>query len=84
MIFSKNVNELMTAYGYSLSYIISRNYPTIEKISDLAERTPRVLYLSVSLRQQDYRYGSAGGRTLRFGKASPKRARAHAPEFAAV
>lgn len=48
LMFSKNVNEIVSTHGYSLNQIIVWKYPTMQKVATLTGHTYRVLYLSMS------------------------------------
>jgi cell division cycle 20-like protein 1, cofactor of APC complex len=70
LIFSKNVNELVSTHGYSLNQIIIWKYPSMVKVNTLTGHTYRVLYLSMSPCGQSIVTG-AGDETLRFWNVFP-------------
>ncbi|KAL4510022.1 hypothetical protein ABPG72_010215 [Tetrahymena utriculariae] len=65
LMFSKNVNEIVSTHGYSLNQIIVWKYPSMKKIQTLTGHTQRVLYLAMSPCGQNVVTG-AGDETLRF------------------
>jgi cell division cycle 20-like protein 1 (cofactor of APC complex) len=71
LLFSKNVNELVSTHGYSQNQIILWKYPAMKKLATLTGHTFRVLYLSVSPDGQTLVTG-AGDETLRFWNVFPK------------
>jgi len=72
LMFSKNVNELVSTHGYSLNEIIIWKYPFMEKIIDLTGHTSRVLFLAMSPCGENIVTG-AGDETLRFWNVFPKK-----------
>ena len=48
LMWSKNVNEIVSTHGYSLNQIIVWKYPSMTKVSTLTGHTYRVLYLAMS------------------------------------
>lgn len=70
LIWSKNVNELVSTHGYSLNQIIIWKYPSMTKIATLTGHTYRVLYLTMSPDGQTIVTG-AGDETLRFWNVFP-------------
>ena len=72
LMFSKNLNELVSTHGYSLNQIILWDYPRMEKIATLTGHTYRVLYLSMSPDGETIVTG-AGDETLRFWNTFPSR-----------
>ena len=48
LLFSKNVNELVSTHGYSQNQVVLWKYPSMKKIVSLTGHTFRVLYLAVS------------------------------------
>lgn len=72
LMFSRNVNELVSTHGYSLNQIVLWKYPTMEKITTLTGHTFRVLYLAMSPDGQTIVTG-AGDETLRFWNVFPPR-----------
>ena len=70
LMFSKNVNEIVSTHGYSLNQIIVWKYPTMQKVATLTGHTYRVLYLSMSPDGQSIVTG-AGDETLRFWNVFP-------------
>ncbi|CAM9232056.1 unnamed protein product [Chrysoparadoxa australica] len=65
LVWSKNVNEIVSTHGYSLNQVVVWKYPTMTKVATLTGHTYRVLYLSVSPDGQTIVTG-AGDETLRF------------------
>lgn len=47
LVWSKNVNEIVSTHGYSLNQIIVWKYPTMKKLATLTGHTMRVLYLGM-------------------------------------
>ena len=72
LIFSKNVNELVSTHGYSQNQIIVWKYPAMSKVVTLTGHTQRVLYLAMSPDGETIVTG-AGDETLRFWKVFPKK-----------
>lgn len=70
LMFSRNVNEIVSTHGYSLNQIIIWNYPTMERIAVLTGHTLRVLYLAMSPDGRTIVTG-AGDETLRFWDVFP-------------
>ena len=70
LMFSRNVNELISTHGYSLNQIIVWKYPDLEKMATLTGHTYRVLYLAMSPDGQTIVTG-AGDETLRFWNVFP-------------
>eukprot|EP01017_Pseudomicrothorax_dubius_P035312 TRINITY_DN4929_c0_g1_i3.p1 TRINITY_DN4929_c0_g1~~TRINITY_DN4929_c0_g1_i3.p1 ORF type:complete len:513 (+),score=70.85 TRINITY_DN4929_c0_g1_i3:147-1685(+) len=70
LMFSRNVNELVSTHGYSLNQIIVWKYPSLERIVNLTGHTYRVLYLAMSPDGQTIVTG-AGDETLRFWNVFP-------------
>eukprot|EP00252_Welwitschia_mirabilis_P001959 TRINITY_DN11924_c0_g1_i2.p1 TRINITY_DN11924_c0_g1~~TRINITY_DN11924_c0_g1_i2.p1 ORF type:complete len:516 (+),score=61.42 TRINITY_DN11924_c0_g1_i2:115-1662(+) len=70
LIWSKNVNELVSTHGYSQNQIIVWRYPKMSKITTLTGHTLRVLYLAISPDGQTIVTG-AGDETLRFWNVFP-------------
>lgn len=70
LIWSKNVNEIVSTHGYSLNQIIIWKYPTMSKVTTLTGHTYRVLYLAMSPDGQTIVTG-AGDETLRFWTVFP-------------
>ena len=70
LMFSKNVNEIVSTHGYSLNQIIVWKYPSMQKQATLTGHTYRVLYLAMSPCGQNIVTG-AGDETLRFWNAFP-------------
>lgn len=70
LMFSKNVNELVSTHGYSHNQIIIWKYPAMEKLVTLTGHTYRVLYLAMSPDGETIVTG-AGDETLRFWNAFP-------------
>lgn len=72
LMFSKNVNELVSTHGYSQNQIILWKYPSMSKVTTLTGHTYRVLYLAMSPDGETIVTG-AGDETLRFWKVFPKK-----------
>ena len=70
LVWSKNVNELVSTHGYSQNQIVVWRYPTMSKLATLTGHTLRVLYLAVSPDGQTVVTG-AGDETLRFWNVFP-------------
>jgi cell division cycle 20-like protein 1 (cofactor of APC complex) len=70
LVWSKNVNELVSTHGYSQNQIIVWRYPTMSKLATLTGHTMRVLYLAISPDGQTIVTG-AGDETLRFWNIFP-------------
>ena len=70
LMFSKNVNELVSTHGYSLNQIVVWKYPSMEKTVTLTGHSYRVLYLAMSPDGQTIVTG-AGDETLRFWNVFP-------------
>jgi len=70
LLWSKNVNELVSTHGYSLNQIIVWKYPLMSKLMTLTGHTFRVLYLANSPDGQTIVTG-AGDETLRFWNVFP-------------
>ncbi|XAR70363.1 hypothetical protein NMG60_11027194 [Bertholletia excelsa] len=70
LVWSKNVNELVSTHGYSQNQIIVWRYPTMSKLATLTGHTCRVLYLAISPDGQTIVTG-AGDETLRFWNVFP-------------
>mmetsp|Transcript_16931 Transcript_16931/g.47251 ORF Transcript_16931/g.47251 Transcript_16931/m.47251 type:complete len:516 (-) Transcript_16931:487-2034(-) len=70
LVWSKNVNELVSTHGYSQNQIIVWRYPSMSKLSTLTGHTMRVLYLAISPDGQTIVTG-AGDETLRFWTCFP-------------
>lgn len=73
LVFSKNVNELVSTHGYSLNQINIWKLPDMKKMTTLTGHTYRVLYLSLSPNGQNIVTG-AGDETLRFWSVFPSNA----------
>jgi len=67
---SKNVNEIVSAHGYSQNQIIVWKYPSMAKLATLTGHSYRVLYLAVAPDGQTIVTG-AGDETLRFWNVFP-------------
>mmetsp|Transcript_4308 Transcript_4308/g.4821 ORF Transcript_4308/g.4821 Transcript_4308/m.4821 type:complete len:491 (-) Transcript_4308:417-1889(-) len=72
LLFSKNVNEVVSTHGYSLNQIIVWKYPSMQKVITLTGHTYRVLYLAMSPDGESIVTG-AGDETLRFWNVFPSR-----------
>jgi WD40 repeat protein len=70
LLWSKNVNELVSTHGYSLNQVIIWKYPSMQKLATLTGHTLRVLYLAGSPDGQSIVTG-AGDETLRFWNVFP-------------
>ncbi|XP_020694407.2 protein FIZZY-RELATED 2 isoform X2 [Dendrobium catenatum] len=70
LVWSKNVNEIVSTHGYSQNQIIIWRYPTMSKVATLTGHTFRVLYLAISPDGQTIVTG-AGDETLRFWNVFP-------------
>ncbi|KAK4743902.1 hypothetical protein SAY87_010214 [Trapa incisa] len=70
LVWSKNVNELVSTHGYSQNQINVWRYPSMSKLAALTGHTCRVLYLAVSPDGQTIVTG-AGDETLRFWNVFP-------------
>eukprot|EP01035_Chromulina_nebulosa_P019996 gene19996-25968_t len=70
LLWSKNVNELVSTHGYSLNQVIIWKYPTMQKLATLTGHTLRVLYLAGSPDGKSIVTG-AGDETLRFWNVFP-------------
>ncbi|XP_062209682.1 protein FIZZY-RELATED 2-like [Phragmites australis] len=70
LVWSKNVNELVSTHGYSQNQIIVWRYPTMSKLVTLTGHAYRVLYLAISPDGQTIVTG-AGDETLRFWNVFP-------------
>ncbi|XP_031276917.1 protein FIZZY-RELATED 2-like [Pistacia vera] len=70
LVWSNNVNELVSTHGYSQNQIIVWRYPTMSKLATLTGHTYRVLYLAISPDGQTIVTG-AGDETLRFWNVFP-------------
>ncbi|CAA6666977.1 unnamed protein product [Spirodela intermedia] len=70
LVWSKNVNELVSTHGYSQNQIIVWRYPSMSKLATLIGHTMRVLYLAISPDGQTIVTG-AGDETLRFWNVFP-------------
>mmetsp|Transcript_19580 Transcript_19580/g.34588 ORF Transcript_19580/g.34588 Transcript_19580/m.34588 type:complete len:492 (+) Transcript_19580:39-1514(+) len=70
LVWSKNLNEIVSTHGYSLNQIIVWKYPGMTKVTTLTGHTYRVLYLAISPDGQTVVTG-AGDETLRFWNVFP-------------
>ncbi|KAK9668233.1 hypothetical protein RND81_13G043200 [Saponaria officinalis] len=70
LVWSKNVNELVSTHGYSQNQIVVWKYPSMSKLATLTGHTYRVLYLAISPDGQTIVTG-AGDETLRFWNVFP-------------
>ncbi|CAE7340626.1 FZR1 [Symbiodinium natans] len=70
LVWSKNLNEIVSTHGYSLNQIILWKYPSMTKVATLTGHTYRVLYLAISPDGQTVVTG-AGDETLRFWNVFP-------------
>ncbi|RZC29503.1 Glucose-6-phosphate/phosphate translocator 2, chloroplastic, partial [Glycine soja] len=65
LVWSKNVNELVSTHGYSQNYIIVWRYPFMSKLATLTGHTYKVLYVAISPEGHTIVTG-VGDETLRF------------------
>ncbi|KAJ6717911.1 PROTEIN FIZZY-RELATED 3 [Salix purpurea] len=70
LVWSKNVNELVSTHGYSQNQIMVWKYPSLSKVATLVGHSLRVLYLAMSPDGQTIVTG-AGDETLRFWNVFP-------------
>jgi len=70
LVWSRNVNELVSTHGYSQNQIVIWRYPSLTKLVTLTGHTLRVLYLAMSPDGQTIVTG-AGDETLRFWNIFP-------------
>jgi cell division cycle 20-like protein 1 (cofactor of APC complex) len=70
LVWSKNVNEIVSTHGYSQNQIVVWRYPSMSKLATLTGHTLRVLFLSISPDGQTIVTG-AGDETLRFWNVFP-------------
>jgi cell division cycle 20-like protein 1, cofactor of APC complex len=70
LLFSKNVNEIVSTHGYSDNAIVIWKYPSMKKVATLTGHSYRVLYLAMSPDGESIVTG-AGDETLRFWKVFP-------------
>ncbi|KAJ7539437.1 hypothetical protein O6H91_11G092700 [Diphasiastrum complanatum] len=70
LVWSKNVNELVSTHGYSQNQVIVWRYPAMAKLATLTGHSYRVLYLAMSPDGQTIVTG-AGDETLRFWNVFP-------------
>lgn len=70
LVFSKNVNEIVSTHGYSDNAIVVWKYPSMKKVTTLTGHSMRVLYLAMSPDGENIVTG-AGDETLRFWKVFP-------------
>lgn len=70
LLFSKNLNELVSTHGYSDNAIVVWKYPSMKKVATLTGHSFRVLYLAMSPDGETIVTG-AGDETLRFWKVFP-------------
>ncbi|XP_074331391.1 B-type cell cycle switch protein ccs52A-like [Apium graveolens] len=70
LVWSKNVNELVSTHGFSQNDILVWSYPTMSKLATLRGHTERVLYLAISPDGKTIVTG-AGDETLRFWNVFP-------------
>ncbi|KAJ1433378.1 WD40-repeat-containing domain protein [Ochromonadaceae sp. CCMP2298] len=70
LMWSRNVNELVSTHGYSLNQVIVWKYPGMQKVATLTGHSLRVLYLAMSPDGQNIVTG-AGDETLRFWNVFP-------------
>jgi len=71
LLFSRNVNELISTHGYTENQIHLWSYPTMRKLHTLTGHTYRVLYLAMSPDGKSIVTG-AGDETLRFWDLFPR------------
>ena len=70
LVWSKNVNEIVSTHGYSQNQIVVWRYPSMSKLTTLTGHTLRVLFLAISPDGQTIVTG-AGDETLRFWNVFP-------------
>ncbi|EYU43457.1 hypothetical protein ABFS82_06G143400 [Erythranthe guttata] len=70
LVWSKNVNEIVSTHGYSQNQIMVWKYPSMSKVATLTGHSMRVLYLAMSPDGQTIVTG-AGDETLRFWNIFP-------------
>ena len=70
LVWSKNVNEIVSTHGYSQNQIVVWRYPNDVQAGDAHGHTLRVLYLAISPDGQTVVTG-AGDETLRFWNVFP-------------
>ncbi|KAK9154321.1 hypothetical protein Sjap_001801 [Stephania japonica] len=70
LMWSKNVNEIVSTHGYSQNQIMVWKYPSMSKVATLTGHSLRVLYLAMSPDGQTIVTG-AGDETLRFWNVFP-------------
>lgn len=71
LMWSRNVNEIVSTHGYSLNQVIVWKYPAMSKVATLTGHTLRVLYLAMSPDGESVVTG-AGDETLRFWNLFPE------------
>lgn len=71
LLFSKNVDELVSSHGYSQNHVFLWKYNTMRKLATLSGHTSRVLYLAASNDGETIVTG-AGDETLRFWRVFPQ------------
>ncbi len=70
LLWSHNVNELVSTHGYSQHQIVVWRYPSMTRVATLTGHTYRVLYLAISPDGQTIVTGT-GDETLRFWEVFP-------------
>ncbi len=70
LLWSHNVNELVSTHGYSQHQIVVWRYPSMTRVATLTGHTYRVLYLAMSPDGQTIVTGT-GDETLRFWETFP-------------
>ena len=70
LMWSSNVNEIVSTHGYSMNQVIVWKYPSMKKVATLTGHTYRVLYLAMSPDGSSIVTG-AGDETLRFWNIFP-------------
>jgi len=70
LLWSKNVNEIVSTHGYANHEIVIWKYPSMVKVATLLGHTARVLHVAVS-RDGRTLATAAGDSTLRFWNAFP-------------
>mmetsp|Transcript_11708 Transcript_11708/g.35139 ORF Transcript_11708/g.35139 Transcript_11708/m.35139 type:complete len:520 (+) Transcript_11708:546-2105(+) len=70
LVWSRNVNEIVSTHGYSQNQVCVWRWPTLAKAATLTGHTTRVLYLAASPDGQTIVTG-AGDETLRFWNVFP-------------
>ncbi|KAH9621217.1 hypothetical protein KSS87_016655 [Heliosperma pusillum] len=64
LVWSKNVNELVSTHGYSQNQIVVWKYPSMSKLATLTGHSYRVLYLAISPDGQEMKLSDSGVSSL--------------------